>query len=77
MDTANVEVLIRLLAELAPVIVALATLVEKIDALDGQTRIARDEIRSNNALLERLVLNLREVVCDHIEQDSGDEDSPP
>ena len=77
MDTANVEVLIRLLAELAPVIVALATLVEKIDTLDGQTRIARDEIRSNNALLERLVLNLREVVCDHIEQDSGDEDSPP
>jgi hypothetical protein len=77
MDTANIEVLIRLLAELAPVIVALATLIERIDALDGQTRINRDEIRTNTALLERLVLNLREVVCDRVEQDSDDEDFLP
>jgi hypothetical protein len=77
MDTSNVEVLIRLLAELAPVIVALATLIERIDALDGQTRINRDEIRTNTALLERLVLNLREVVCDRVEQDSDDEDFLP
>jgi hypothetical protein len=27
--------------------------------------------------VEQLVLNLREVVCDHIEQDSGNEDSLP
>jgi hypothetical protein len=77
MDTSNVEVLIRLLAELAPVIVALATLIERIDALDGQTRINRDEIRTNTALLERLVLNLREVVCDRVDRDSDDEDFLP
>jgi hypothetical protein len=52
-------------------------LIERIDALDGQTRINRDEIRTNTMLLERLVLNLREVVCDHIERDSDDEDFLP
>jgi hypothetical protein len=77
MDTTNVEVLIRLFTELASLIVALATLSEKIDALDGQTRINRDEIRTNTALLEQLVLNLREAICDHIEQDSSGEDSLP
>jgi hypothetical protein len=77
MDTNSVEVLIRLLAELAPAIVALATLSERIDALDGQTRINRDEIRTNTMLLERLVLNLREAICDRVDRDSDDEDFLP
>lgn len=71
----QLEAVIRLLAELTPMIIALSTLIEKIDALDGQTRINRDEIRINTELLQALVDDLRGVVCDR--DPSAGQDSLP
>jgi hypothetical protein len=73
----QLESVIRLLAELTPMLLALSTLLEKIEALDGQTRINRDEIRVNTELLQALADDIRGVVCDRPDQEAAGKDSLP